>query len=87
MAQMVKFQVRMPEPLREQAKRQAEKMGINLSLVVRLKLQEWLRDPNNLSFELPEEMEDLALRRAMDEARTEPALNREDALAFLETDE
>jgi len=87
MTEMVKYQVRMPKDLREQAKLQAERMGINLSLVVRLKLQEWLRDPNNLSFELPEEMEDLALARAMDEARDEPALSREDALAFLEADE
>ncbi len=77
----------MPEDLRDRAKRQAELMGINLSLVVRLKLQEWLQDPQNLSFEMPEEVENYALSKAMEDARLEPALSRKEALAFLERED
>lgn len=63
-----------------------DKKGQLKAVVIPIELWKelFLEDPDSIE-ELTEALENYALNRAMDEAKNTPLLNREDALAYLET--
>ncbi len=63
-----------------------DKKGQLKAVVIPIELwrELFLEDPDSIE-ELTEALENYALNRAMDEAKNSPLLNREDALAYLES--